>query len=152
MQIKSLGCKKQKGLKGQIVTIPGAIVNAYTIQSHSNGIENISMVYMCEMFRPYVVLKACKYLRNTTLYREHGIVLSKSNLNKDQLSEDIYEIFVVDKDDLSIVEQMLRNNSNRNNGQSDNEDSHGIGSEETNNGTRKQNTFINIFCIFWCRC
>lgn len=67
MQIKSLGHERQCGLKGQVVNVPipiDTVVNAlprslsetYTIQLHLKRKMSYNHDYMCEVFRPGLVL------------------------------------------------------------------------------------------------
>lgn len=124
MQIKKLGFERQCGLKGQIVNVPininttvealpRSIQETYTIQLHIKRKMNYNNDYMCEIFRPNAVFKACDYLKTTELYKLYKINI-KTDTNIYNCTDNTdYQMFVVDKEDIKEAHKMTNNTNNK---------------------------------------
>lgn len=124
MQIKQLGYERQCGLKGQIVNVPinvntnvnllpRSIDDTYTIQLHIKRKMSYKTDYMCEVFRPNAVFRACAYLENTPAYRYYNIKFTKDYkiYNCDKNTK--YQVFAIEKDDIAELSNSI-NNKNEN--------------------------------------
>lgn len=120
MQIKQLGFERQNGLKGQIVNvpidvktnvevIPRDLSDTYTIQLHLKRKMEYKHDYICEMFRPGLVLKWAKFLAGTELYREMNIGLAENWKKYEGFDDDFEEMFVVSPEDLDVAKRMHSN-------------------------------------------
>jgi hypothetical protein len=92
MQIKTLGCDRQLGIKGNVVNVPIDICTTTSVLPRSlNESETVQLklkrkliynrTYIYETIRPKVIYDAAKYLVKQPLYQQEGIVLSDSWLN-----------------------------------------------------------------------
>lgn len=143
MSIKKLGHERQCGLKGQIVNVPiqcETIVSAlprsmddtYTIQLHLKRKMEYNHDYMCETFRPNLVLKIFNHLKATPLYRQYNVCLSDDWRRFEHYSEDDTELFVVSESDIPVAEELaLDQSSNQSNSNSVQNVDENIGCEDT---------------------
>lgn len=117
MIIKKLGHERQCGLKGQIVNVPiqcetivsslpRSIDDTYTIQLHLKRKMEYNHDYMCETFRPNLVLKIFNYLKSTPLYRQYNVCFSEDWRQFEHCSEEERELFIVSESDTSVAAEL----------------------------------------------
>lgn len=69
--------------------------------------------YMCEVFRPGLVLRAFQYLKRTPLYQEYNVSLSDDWKQYETYSEEDSELFIVSEDDVPTALDINKDSKNK---------------------------------------